>query len=47
MRLLLLALVLGTLLQACTAKQIGQTIYNSFKSYCHDNPSKCTALDDY
>ena len=46
LKVLVFVLAVGAVLQACTARQIGQTIYNSFKLYCHDNPSKCTALDD-
>ncbi|MDJ0610661.1 MAG: hypothetical protein QNJ67_16925 [Kiloniellales bacterium] len=46
-RALILAAALSILLGACTAQQIGQTIYNSMKAHCDSNPDVCTALDDY
>ena len=42
----LLAAALAVLLGGCTAQQVGQTIYNSLKAHCSDNPDVCTALDD-
>ena len=44
---MILAAALAVLLGACTAQQVGQTIYNSLKAHCGDNPDVCTALDDY
>ena len=46
-RLSSIVIVVAATLGACTAQQIGQTIYNSMKAHCESNPDVCTALDDY